>query len=70
MGDKTYRTISGDTWDSISFKIYGDSKKYDKLMDWNPNLCDFIFFPAGIKVKYQEISEKEVKNRNTPPWRK
>ena len=32
MEDKIYITVLGDTWDSISYKLFGDSKLYNTLL--------------------------------------
>ena len=36
MEDKIYITVLGDTWDSISYKLFGDSKLYNTLLEKNP----------------------------------
>ena len=36
MNVKVYRTVSGDTWDLIAFKVYGDEIYYHELIRANP----------------------------------
>lgn len=55
MEDKIYITVLGDTWDSISYKLFGDSKLYNTLLEKNPGYHGTLIFEAGIKIKYQEI---------------
>lgn len=38
MADKIYTTISGDTWDSIAYKLFDDSKLYNSLLELNEEL--------------------------------
>ena len=42
MEDKVYVTILGDTWDSIAYKLYGDSKRYDELLELNQENRDTL----------------------------
>lgn len=64
----TYTTISGDTWDLISFKIYGDEKYMNKLVEANIELASTVFFKAGVKLQVPQI--KNDLNKNAPPWKK
>ena len=36
MATKTYTTVQGDTWDLISFALYGTEKYVGELMESNP----------------------------------
>lgn len=62
----TYRTISGDTWDSIAYKTLGDEMKMDKLIAANPELCTVFVFQAGVTLNIPE-AEEETASTN-PPW--
>ena len=67
MEDRYYVTVLGDTWDSIAYKLFNDSKLYNILMDKNPEYHGVLIFEAGTILKYNSI----VKNDNdVPPWRK
>ena len=33
---KVYKTVSGDTWDLISYKLYGSEQYFHQLMRANP----------------------------------
>ena len=68
---KTYKTISGDTWDKIAFKFYNNELYCDKIMDANRHLLDYMVFPDNIVVNIpslDEINEKEVSS-DFPDWR-
>lgn len=70
MADKIYTTILGDTWDSIAYKLFDDSKLYNSLLELNEEYSDVIVFKAGVKLKYQEIDSAKKANTNVPPWRR
>nr|DAL67966.1 MAG TPA: tail protein [Caudoviricetes sp.] len=62
----TYTTKQGDTWDLISFNVYGIEGHADLIMKSNPRLIDTFVFSAGIEVNIPELN---VSNNILPPWR-
>lgn len=68
----TYTTVSGDTWDIIARKVYGDELKADHLMQERENfpILDYQVFPSGVTVCVPEISEEEAYQDDLPEWRK
>lgn len=62
-----YVTNSGDMWDLIAKRIYGDEMKADILMQANPDLIRTIIFSAGVKIKCPEI--KFGSDIPLPAWR-
>lgn len=64
----TYTTVQGDTWDMISYKVYGSSKYIGLLMKSNYDLVDIFIFSAGVEVKTPELQESELDD--IPEWRK
>lgn len=62
----TYTTISGDEWDLICFKYYGNEGVIDKVMKENPEHINKVVFPAGIVLKMPEIKADEQTDK--PPW--
>ena len=68
----TYTTISGDTWDVIAKKTYGDELKADRLMQQRENLplLDYQVFPSGIEVYIPDISDEDAYEADLPDWRK
>ncbi|WFR55352.1 tail protein X [Anaerocolumna sp. AGMB13025] len=63
-----YTTVQGDTWDLISYKVYGTSKHIGLLMQSNYNLLDTFIFSAGIEIMVPELTEEETDE--LPDWRK
>ena len=68
MRDRIYIAESGDTWDSISFKIYEDEFKVELLMNANKDLMHIFVFGGGERVKIPELPEDV--NNALPDWRK
>ncbi len=68
----TYTTISGDTWDVIAKKTYGDELKADRLMQQRENLplLDYQVFPSGVEVYIPDISDEDAYEADLPDWRK
>lgn len=68
MRDRIYIAESGDTWDSISFKIYEDEFKVELLMNANKELMHIFVFGGGERVKIPELPEDA--SSSLPDWRK
>lgn len=66
--DEIYITVQGDTWDIISYKVYGDSKYIGYLMQNNFDLLDTFMFSSGIEVYIPALTEEE--SDSIPDWRK
>lgn len=68
---KTYITISGDTWDLIAYKVYGNEYYCTQLMDKNREFLDFMIFPSGITLRLptEEELERQVLSEAYPEWR-
>lgn len=66
---RKYKTISGDTWDMIAYKVYGDCKYIDKLMEANINLAEVFIFSANTIINCPEISV-EITADTLPPWKR
>ena len=64
----TYTTISGDTWDIVAYKAYGNEMYMDKLIKANIEHKDTYIFPAGVTLTLPEI-DLEV-SETLPPWKK
>ena len=68
---KVYRTVLGDTWDLISYKVYGSEGYFHDLIRSNLRLIDIAIFDANIPVIIPEIAdEKNDNNERLPPWKR
>ena len=68
----SYTTVSGDTWDIIAKKAYGNELLADRLMQDRQNitLLDYEVFPSGITVHIPEITAAQSYDDDLPDWRK
>lgn len=67
----TYTTVSGDTWDLIALKVYGDEKYTEYLMSQNQSesLLETVAFDAGTVINTPDLPLSEQVTDSTPPWR-
>lgn len=66
---KTYRTKSGDMWDTISLNTFGDVKYTDKIMSANPKYIGIYRFPAGVEINIPDLDITNTSD-DMPPWKK
>lgn len=64
----TYTTISGDTWDMISYRNYSHEYYIDELVQANPRYLGVSVFQAGVVLQIPEV-EPNV-NISLPPWKR
>lgn len=62
-----YKTILGDEWDMISFKVYGTDKLVGTLMKANAKYAGVHKFEAGIEIEVPKVEEK--KKVKKAPWK-
>lgn len=69
---KVYKTVSGDTWDLISYKLYGSEQYFHQLMRVNLNLLSVAVFDSNIPVIVPEITPiaSAVETSKLPPWKR
>ena len=69
---KVYYTVNGDTWDLISYKVYGVEQYFHKLMRANLNLLSIAVFDSNIPIIVPDISSEDeiVDKSKLPPWRR
>lgn len=67
MAATTYTTTQGDTWDSISYQIYGAEKYMKLLIEANWPLLDVLVFSAGTEIKIPDLPDDS--DEDLPPWR-
>ena len=61
-----YTTVSGDMWDTIAKKVYGDEYCVDVLMQANPeNIGRFEF--GDVVLQTPEL--KTEQSGSLPPWK-
>ena len=68
---RTTRTISGDTWDTIALREYGNVLRAQELMEARENvrLLDLQVFPTGTVVAVPDVSDRTALDE-LPEWRR
>ena len=67
----TIKTISGDTWDILAKKHYGDEKFMDVLIKANVAYRNVVIFPADVVLNAPDIDVASLEyNANLPPWKR
>ncbi len=66
----TVATQHGETWDMISWRIYGDEHHVKKLMDANRKHRHVRIFSAGVKIRAPELDPDEQAASTLPPWKR
>lgn len=70
MKVKVYRTVTGDTWDLIAYKIFGKEEYMHELIRANVNLIGIAVFDANIPLVIPELKMKKTSSTNLPPWKR
>lgn len=64
---RIYRTIQGDTFDIIAYKLWKDEGQCHRIMEANEAYMDVLIFPAGIELEIPDFTP-EPKTGGLPPW--
>lgn len=64
----TYRTVQGDMWDSIAYRLWGNESLMHHLMEANPDHRHRIMFPAGTVLTVPTLTTEQTTKSETPPW--
>ena len=65
---KQYKTIQGDMWDSIAFKVYGSEAYMSVLLEANQEHAQYVILPANLILKCPDANIRA--SINLPPWRR
>lgn len=64
----TYRTVQGDTWSGIAFKLFGDETLMTLLLNANPSLARITVFGGGVALNVPDKPEQTA--NDLPPWKR
>ncbi|MBU5672648.1 tail protein X [Paenibacillus brevis] len=64
----TYITIQGDTFDGISFRLFGEERFAVNLMKANPTQLNTAVFSAGVVLTVPDIPAEQ--SDELPPWKR
>ena len=68
---KKYKTIQGDTWDLIAFRVYpkiGGEKLMDILIEQNPEYVSTVIFPANVILNIPTVDIPVISK--LPAWKR
>lgn len=63
-----YRTVQGDMWDGMAFKLYGEAKFMTLLLNANPAHAAVSVFSNNIVLNVPELPADT--SSSLPPWRR
>lgn len=68
--DPIYTTLDGDRWDLIAWRVYGDVRLLDRLVEANPSVAIQPVLPAGLLLRIPDVREKISLPGGLPPWKR
>jgi phage tail protein X len=60
---------SGERWDLLAWKYYGDPSQYRPVIMANPEVAIEPVFEAGLTIVVPIIEQSAVEEDDLPPWR-
>ena len=65
-----YRTIQGDAWDAIAYRLWGKEHLMHFLLAANPAYMDVLTFPAGVELIVPDMpaATAVTSTAELPPW--
>ena len=64
----SYRTQTGDRWDTVAFKYFGDPTQIGALIMANPGVPILDVFDAGTEIAIPLIAAPSGGVTSSPPW--
>lgn len=68
MADKIYRTVQGDAFDGIAWRLWGNERMAHLLVDANPEYADILIFDPGVALRIPDAKKPVPIAENLPPW--
>ena len=62
----TYATKQGETWDEVSYKVYGTDEFTHILLKANLDKSDILIFSGNETLNIPDVPEEELEI--LPPW--
>ncbi len=63
----SYKTIQGDTWDLIAYKLWGSEYLLPLLLEANPKHRHTLFFSGDVVLNVPVI-DTAIYNERVPSW--
>ena len=62
-------TKTGERWDQIAYRYYGDAMGYERIIAANPHVPIVPILEGGIRLSIPVIEKKEL-FEELPPWKR
>lgn len=62
----TYKTVAGDSFELVAFKLLGSEKYAVEIMNANPDHIETFLFDAGVELTIPEV---ETPKQAVLPWK-
>ena len=56
MAARICRTVQGDTFDAVAFRLWGDEHMARRLIEANPEHADVLVFSAGMELRVPDVT--------------
>ena len=66
----TITTVSGDTWDRLAKRAYGNERLMSVLIAANMEHRKTSIFRAGVVLTVPDVPKAAAEPENLPPWRR
>ena len=63
-----HTTKTGDRWDLLGWKYYGDPTNYSGIVQANPSIPIEPIFEAGLLIAIPVIEATNAEPADLPPW--
>lgn len=65
----THITSSGERWDLVAWKYYGNATLYSPIIMANPGIAIEPVFSAGLTLLVPMLAQSNTAPANLPPWK-
>lgn len=65
-----YTTTHDQRWDTVAYRVYGDAKRIDDIIEANPGIPVTPVIPAGTTLRIPVKAAGKLNSALLPPWRR
>jgi len=69
MAASSYRTVQGDMWDTIAYRLWGNEHLSHRLLAANPAYRNQVIFPSGVVLAVPALTTEQTSQAVDPPWK-
>ena len=68
MPVETYRTVQGDSFDAVAYRLWGDERLAAALLAANTGYADVLLFEAGVTLSIPNVERLPRRLTALPGW--